>query len=188
MSLVSVKSIYDAGELVAEAFGRDFFVALLSKDFVCLRNKHYLGSSRDIKAHILLKPEDFDVVDAVIKHWQQEKDDLWGQRSHGHSWCGYLGTTYYPPHSEEGTYIKKDESKDHLGVGKLEERMKRGGLEFIIERFRLGIEREGQSALFDAYQLPLISEAFAFYTARKDQYIGGADLDDCLALTSDYAL
>ncbi|MFH1063887.1 MAG: hypothetical protein V1729_02295 [Candidatus Woesearchaeota archaeon] len=182
MTLVSVNSIYDGGKLIAEAFRSDYFTALLSKEALCLKNGHYLSGSSDIKNHIVLSPEDFDVVGEAISHWQQEKDHLWGQRAHGHSWCGYLGTTYYPPHSEDSTYIKKGESKDHLGIGKLEDRLKKGDLEFIIERFRLGIEREGQRALFDAYQIPLISEAFILYDARKAHYERAADIDDCLSL------
>jgi len=72
-------------------------------------------------------------------------------------------------------YLKKDEKTGKVpkpeNLGKLEERISRRGLDFVIERFRLSIGRGNQLAILDAWQVPLIKDAFNFYDARKGFYL-----------------
>lgn len=169
------KEIYDSGNLVAEIFKDNSFLFLVSKDRLTLKNSQYLSSKPDIKSYIDLKKADFSTVSGTIKEWKKVKDSLWGEIPHGHSWCGHLGTAYYPPDSKEEIYFKKDKSTGKVSspenLGKLEERVKKGDLEFVFERFCFSIDRNKQHARFDAWQIPLIKEAFGFYDARKGLYL-----------------
>jgi|GEM_PF-3708399 len=170
MVLEKVKEIYDAGSLSAELFRKDDFVALVSNACVCLKNRHYLSAKDGIEDRIILEKDDFVTVLDAISEWKDVKDSLWGRIPHGHSWCGYLGSEYFAPNSKKGRYIEKDKKID-FEVGNTEKRLKRGGLEFILERFRLEIRRGKQQAVFDGCQLPLINEVFRLYEKRNGIYL-----------------
>ncbi len=170
-----IKEIYDKGSLVAEAFKKDSFLFLLSKGKVSLKNSQCLSGDPKVKSHIDLEAKDFGTVLSTIGEWKKVKDSLWGRIPHGHSWCGHLGTAYYAPNSEEEIYLKKDDKTGKVpspeNLGRLEERVNHGGFGFIFERFCFSVCGNNQEARFDAWQIPLIKESFAFYDARKGLYL-----------------
>ncbi len=170
MVLEKVKEFYDSGSLAAELFRKDDFSAVVSNSYVCLKNGHYLSTKDNVKDSITLYKNDFDAVRDAISAWKKSKDSLWGIIPHGHSWCGYLGSEYFAPNSRKGKYVEKDKKRD-FDVGKTEKRIKRGSLEFILERFRLGVSRRNERAVFDAWQLPLITETFKLYEKRNGIYL-----------------
>ena len=170
--LEKIKEFYDSGYLVGELFEKDYFVVLLSRECVALKNMlGAMSADPKIKNYIILEEKDFASVSNAIEKWREVKDTLWGIVHSGSSTFGYCGTYYYPPNSETGTYIKKGKSHEHLKIGKTEEILKIGSLEFVIERFELIAKREDQMAYLSiGRHKPLIVEAFDSYIARKDNY------------------
>jgi len=156
MVLEKCKELYESGILISEEFQNHQFIVELSHNKVSLRNSHYLTNETAVS----ITPDFFNTVLEHIGSWEKKKDALWGRRAHGHSWCGYIGSTYFEPNNDEGTYVKKGEPKPSIGT--LEEKLDI----FTFERFRFGI----QNIFFDEWQVPLIGEAFQLYTARASLY------------------
>lgn len=168
--LNKTNEVYDSGKLVAELFKGSPFtvVALFAKDGIAFKNTHYVRKSGE--DYLLLGEVDLAPLSIAVDEWSRIRDSLWGRVAHGHSWCGYLGSGYYAPNSENEVFIKKGESATHLNVGKLEECFSLGNLEFVLERFKLNVKRGKQEAVFNKHQIPLVNETFDLYRARKDIY------------------
>ncbi len=188
-----IDNVYCPGPLVAEVFRDCDFIALLSIERVCLKNKKYLLC--DVKEdYISLKEKDFDAVRKGISEWSKVRDSLWGRIAQGHSWCGRTGKSYYAPNSDEELLFREDESGkvgEPKDLGTLEEKLRLGDLEFTFERFtfsvKQGIQRDkipqySQGVIFDKGQESLIEESFIVYNARKGIYApkSGLDFHKCI--------
>ncbi|MFC1741305.1 hypothetical protein ACFL3V_02100 [Nanoarchaeota archaeon] len=175
MTLQKIKELYHDGDLVAEVFRNSYFVALLSSSHAYVRNKHYgLPKTQNFVA---LTSDDFSDISDAVEEWKEVKDELWGRRAHGSSMTGHTSTTYYPPHDEEGINVKKGENSEGIGVGELERKVEKGSLSFTLERFRLQIKRDDQTALLDCYQLPILEQVFILYKKRSGLYTPAEDQD-----------
>ncbi|MBW2964478.1 hypothetical protein KY363_03385 [Candidatus Woesearchaeota archaeon] len=169
MVLKKSREFYHDGSLVGELFSDGYqFVAVLSSRGVHLKNRHYgLPKVGDV---VTIVPSEFSDIAEAVREWYASKDALWGRRAHGSSWAGHTSTTFYEPHKKKGVKIEKGKSHKHLGVGKLEEKVQKGNLEFTFERFCLGIAKGNQATLLDEYQVPLLEQVFKLYEKRNGLY------------------
>ncbi len=122
---------------------------------------------------ILFKDKDVAFFRRLEAEWKREAKALAGYIAHGHAFCGCIGATYYPPFSEEGTRLNKEEYsrkfKRDKRAGLVSKRFSEGGLEVDIERFEVNIYK-GNAALVLKTPLKEVFDAFQTYSKRKHLY------------------
>jgi hypothetical protein len=170
MVLEKIKELYAGGDIVGELFRNQQFIGIVAQGYIICRNSHYGFAEKSVDDYVIIQESEFDSIRLAVSKWNDLKNELWGSIAHGHSWCGYLGTSYYAPHSKKAVYVEKGKSKDKVRIGKLEEKLEDGEFSFVIERFTLCITKGKGKVIIDHYQIPLLEELFLIHKKRKESY------------------